>query len=67
MLSATLAGTLAVEHVKRISQTLLRWTMLSVVLPEVLSVDNAKRFPPETLSVDHAGRGSSKGLGGGQC
>ena len=41
--------------------------MLSVVLPEVLAVDNVKRFPPETLSVDHAERGSSKGLGGGQC
>jgi hypothetical protein len=41
--------------------------MLSVVLPEVFAVDSVKRSPPETLSVDHAERGSSKGLGGGQC
>ena len=46
MLSVTLAGILAVEHVKRISQTLLRWTMLSVVLPDSLAVDQAKRASP---------------------
>ena len=67
MLSVALAGVLAVDHAKRMSKTFLRWTVLSVVLPDSLAVDNVKRFPPETLSVDHAERGSSKGLGGGQC
>ena len=46
MLSVVLPKILAVDRVKRISQTSWRWTMLSVVLPAILAVDQAKRASP---------------------
>ena len=81
MRSVFLQEILAVDHSERaspgdhgggpcaawFSDRLRRWTMLRVVLPEILSVGHAKRGSPEILAADHAKRGSPTDPGGGPC